>query len=489
MRILPGWLSVCVLLTVAESVPAELPETIWCRVFAGQGSEVGYGIEGTPDGGFIVAGYTDSYGPGDKDGYLIRLTAAGDTLWTRLCGGARDDNLRCVHVTTDGGFVAAGTTESGGSGYEDVWLLRTDEDGNTLWSRTYGGTSSDHGWSVRETRDGGFVIVGHTCSFGGCDWDAWLIRTDQGGKEVWRRVFPGYSDYWDYARDVLEDKDGGFLVVGETAMGGLGEYDILLIKVSTGGDILWTKTYPREGEQSGQSMCATQDGGYVIAGRNYDWRALTSSIQLLKVSQAGDPLWLQVYAMADNAGGHCVYETADGDLVVAGHSGTWSDPDAYLLKTDALGEPVWEGSIAAAGRDFAYAVCPAQGGGYGLLVTTAPPTTPVQPSDLWVLRLDGEFSRVDEILAAPPTALVLGPVLPSPVHEEATVLLQAPAGDPAVLSLYDVSGRLVRCLWRGAGAKRPEQVKLSRQGLSSGVYFLRLQAGARTVTRRVSLGG
>lgn len=458
------------------------------RTFPGESATVGNSIECTPDGGFIVAGYINTHETSEDEGYLIRMTAQGDTLWTRMYGGADSDRFRCVRVTSDGGFVAAGTSESGGHGEEDVWLLRADASGNELWSSRFGGTSWDEGECVCETMDGGFAVVGETCSFGGCDWDVYLIRTDAFGKQIWCKVFPGYDNYWDYGYGIVEADDGGIVIAGASAMNVYTEFDFLLIKVDKSGTTLWTKTYTwsQSDYEYATSICKTQDGGYAIVGYRYGY--IDSSVQLLKVDSEGNQLWSQAYATDDFAGAHCVRETADGGFVVAGYSGSTTNPDAYLLRTDAAGKPLWEGKIDNGGREAAHAICQTRDGGYCAIGENRP-YGGQGPSDLWVLRMAGEWSGIGGLAQAAPRSPVLGPVRPSPVGAEAAVHLQVPAGQAASLNLYDLTGRLLRHVWHDSGSSSLQQIRFSRSGLPAGVYYLRLETGAGAATRRLAVSG
>ena len=483
-----GYLSFCLFVALvapavlAQPVRGEFPDTLWAHTFGGDASDVGFSIERTPDGGFVVAGYATLYETGE-DGYLIRLTAEGETLWTRRYGGPEPDRFQSVQLTSGGGFIAAGTTESSGHGYEDVWLVRVDADGDTLWTRTFGGARWDEGWCVQETRDGGYIVVGHESSFSGCDWDIYVVRTDAQGREVWNYEFPGYDNYWDYGYGVVEAQDGGFVVVGASAMNVGTEFDLLVLKLDGSGQHLWVKTYGTYGQEYGTSVCRTRDGCYVVAGHR--WDRLSSYVRLFKVNDKGDSLWCRSYAESDYVRGHCVHATADGGFLVAGHAGSYVNPDAYLLRTDESGIPLWQGKIDNGGDEVAYGICPTGADGC-CVVGTNEPSQP-GPTDLWVLRLEPGACGIAGIARATSCPWVLSPVSPSPVLGEAAVFLQMTGSDPAALNLYDVSGRLIRRLWQGKGSTGQVQVSLDRRGLAGGVYFLRLQGGAGSVTQRCVL--
>jgi len=163
------------------------------RTYGGINSDLGYSVQQTQDGGYIIAGETESYGAGLIDVYLIKTDSLGDTLWTRTFGGTSWDYGRSVAQTSDGGYIITGYTWSYGAGYADVYLIKTDPLGNTLWTRTFGGIDGDVGYSIQQTSDGGYIITGKTNSYGAGSDDVYLIKTDTLGlgiheKEEQRQV-------------------------------------------------------------------------------------------------------------------------------------------------------------------------------------------------------------------------------------------------------------------------------------------------------------
>jgi hypothetical protein len=156
-------------------------DTQWTRTYGGDSADYGYSVQQTSDGGYIVAGWTASFGAGDHDVYLIKTNASGDTQWTRTYGGTSRDYANSVQQTSDGGYIVAGLTESFGAGGYDVYLIKTDASGDMRWTRTYGDTSDDEGNSVQQTSDGGYIVAGGTWFFGAWDWDVYLIKTDANG--------------------------------------------------------------------------------------------------------------------------------------------------------------------------------------------------------------------------------------------------------------------------------------------------------------------
>jgi uncharacterized delta-60 repeat protein len=204
-------------------------DTLWTRTYGGLDIERGYSVQQTSDGGYIVAGETFSFG-NFWQVYLIKTNATGDTLWTRNYGGASDDWGRSVQQTTDGGYIVAGYTNSYGNWYQ-VYLIKTNASGDTLWTRTYGGTEAEEGFSVRQTTEGGYIVAGYTPSFGN-GIQVYLIKTNAGGDTLWTRTYGGAGD--DRGYSVRQTSDGGYIVAGETNSFGNGG-QVYLIKTNANG--------------------------------------------------------------------------------------------------------------------------------------------------------------------------------------------------------------------------------------------------------------
>ncbi|MCW7071423.1 MAG: hypothetical protein OCU12_03690 [Methanophagales archaeon] len=149
--------------------------------------------------------------------------------WSKTFGGSDYDFAMSVQQTTDGGYIIAGSTDSYGAGSYDFWLVKTDSDGNKEWDKTFGGSDYDWAESVQQTTDGGYIIAGFTRSYGAGDRDFWLVKTDANGNKEWDKTFGG-SDY-DFASSVQQTADGGYIIAGSTASYGAGDKDFWLVKV------------------------------------------------------------------------------------------------------------------------------------------------------------------------------------------------------------------------------------------------------------------
>ncbi len=313
-------------------------DTLWTRTYGGRDTDWGYWVQQTADSGYIVAGGTCSFGAGSADVYLIKSNASGDTLWTRTYGGANGDGGYSVQQTADGGYIITGWTECFGAGAYDVYLIKTDASGDTLWARTYGGTSEDVGYSVQQTTDSGYIITGHTLSFGaGRLTNVYLIKTNASGDTLWTRAYGGTGVEWGY--DVQQTMDGGYIIVGCTQSFGAGIDDVYFIKTDASGDTLWTKTYGGTDDDVGKSVRQASDGGYVIAGYTGPFGPGNQDVRLIRTNASGDTLWTKTYGGPDSDEGYSVRQTPDGGHVVAGYAKSFGagNADVYLIKTDSLG--------------------------------------------------------------------------------------------------------------------------------------------------------
>jgi hypothetical protein len=259
-------------------------DTLWTKTYGGSAMDVGYSVQQTLDGGYIIAGATFSYGAGIDDVYLIKTDSSGDTLWTRTYGGVDYDGAYSVRQTSDSGYILTGWTESFGAGLNDVYIIKTNASGDILWTRVYGGTSWDQGWSVQQTSDGGYVIAGETYSLGNED-QVYLIKTDSSGDTIWTKTYGGTD--LDYGYSVQQTSDGGYIITGGTISVPGGSSDVYLIKTDASGDTLWTRTYGGTGWDHGRSVQQTSDGGYIIAGRTNSFGAGGYDVYLIKTDSNG----------------------------------------------------------------------------------------------------------------------------------------------------------------------------------------------------------
>ena len=203
------------------------------KTFGGINIDQAYSVESTIDSGLVIAGYTNSLGFGGYDMYVIKTDKNCDTLWTKTYGGTNWDFAYSIQQTADSGYVIAGGTYSSGNGSEEVFLVKTNSYGDTLWTKTYGGLNDEEARSVKQTSDGGYILTGYSKSFGDSNGDIYTIKTDSMGDTLWTYTYQGTLD--DLSYDVLEDNTGaGYIISGETKSVALG-FQGIIIRLNTSG--------------------------------------------------------------------------------------------------------------------------------------------------------------------------------------------------------------------------------------------------------------
>lgn len=324
------------------------------QTYGASGGDFGNSARQTSDGGYIIVGSTLNFGAGFFDVYLIKTDANGDTLWTKTFGETNDDRGNSVQQTTDGGYIIAGTSSSFGTGGIDVYLIKTNANGDLLWSKTLGGTGDDYARFVQQTSDGGYIIDGYTYSFGTIFTDIYLIKTDANGNLLWSKTFGGTNS--DYTISVQQTNDGGYILCGTAESYGAGGSDIYLIKTDTIGDLVWTKTYGGTVGEEGNSVQQTSDGGYIVAGYTYSFGAGNSDIYLIRTDANGDTLWSKTYGGTNADLGFSVRQTTDGGFIISGNTLSFGagNGDIYLIKTDTIGDVLWTKAFGGTGGEAGY---------------------------------------------------------------------------------------------------------------------------------------
>lgn len=260
-------------------------ETLWTRLYGGSDGEEARVVRQIADGGFIIAGYSGHVGAGRIDCYFVRADASGDTVWTRVVGGSGTDMCMALEQTTDGGFIAVGFTESFGAGGRDVYVVKLSADGDTVWTRTCGNSGTDEANSVQQTADGGFVVAGRTTSYGAGVSDVYLVKFAAAGNVLWEKTIGGSS--YDGCNSVRQTSDGGYILTGYTESFGAAQMNLLLVKTDAAGDTLWVRTLGGDNIEEGRTVRQTADGGYVVVGYTASEGAGSYDVWLIKTDSLG----------------------------------------------------------------------------------------------------------------------------------------------------------------------------------------------------------
>ncbi len=456
---------VCIALWSSSALAQDL---LWSRVYAAEGNDYPWCFALTSDGGYIVAGVTYTSATGNADACLLRIGPTGDTTWFRTYGGSGSDRGVSVQRTADGGYILLASTSSFGEGSDDIYLIKTDSTGDTLWTRTYGGTGQDNGWSVQQTSDGGYLLTGRSSALG-C-----VIKTDSNGDLTWNRryIVLTLTDIM-YGRQTT---DNGYILAGYTTLDGYN--DAFLIKTTATGDTLWSRTYGGSDNDWLRSVQQTTDGGYIAAGMTYSFGAGMYDMLLIKTDSNGDTLWVRTYGGDRDDAANCVQQTADGGYIVTGvtHSFTGGG-QIWVVKTDSQGDTQWTRAFGDVKDDEGFHIQSVPEGGY-LVVGMTKPFGSVY-YDMMITRLDssgntcfGDFvsptvMSVPCTVSSPPTSIsvpsmIVGypqTVMASPVIEvstfcEETAVLCGDANDDGLVDLGDAV-RLLNYLFKNGPAPVP----------------------------------
>ena len=255
----------------------------WQQRLGGIGTDQANCIIQTADSGYVIAGSTAGFGAGGG-GYLIKTNSMGDTLWTRIYDSV---SVTAIQQTYDGGYIITGSANSNNG---DVALIKTDMNGNPQWFKAYGGTANniDEGYFVRQTTDSGYVVVG-IINITGLGQEVYLIKTNANGDTLWTKAYCGsgpFDGQWGYS--VQQTRDGGYILVGTSNVFTLGVQSIYVIKTNSTGDTLWTKIYGGIHVEEAYSIQQTADGGYVIAGGTNDFPIPDARVYLIKTDSLGN---------------------------------------------------------------------------------------------------------------------------------------------------------------------------------------------------------
>jgi len=445
------------------------------RTYGGVYEDYGSSVQQTTDGGYVVAGTTTSFGAGQEDIYVLRLDAYGDTVWTRTYGGPGFDEGHSAQQTKDSGFVIAGDMDDSGGGL-NVFLIKTDAHGNEVWTGTYGYVDMDFGWSVQQTTDSGYVVAGYTFLNGTNNTDVYLVKTDAHGDTLWTRTFGGLGSEAGYS--VRQTTDGGYIVAGLTSSFGAGGEDVYLVRTNANGDTTWTRTFGGSQWDIGYSVQQTTDAGFIIVGYAESF-GTRGDVYLIKTDASGDTLWTKTFGGDSNDCGESVRQTADGGYIVAGTTSSFGSGGVYLVKTDANGDTEWTRTYGGTNSEWSMSVGCTSDGGYVIIGATQ--SFGAGLYDVYLIKTDSLGNVAVAEPRQPQAASLKLQAEPNPCRSSTVLhLTTGPLDHSTTLRIYDASGRLV---W--SEPVRTSSLILHPSSLPAGAYFLRLNAGDQHATTRL----
>ena len=318
------------------------------------------------DSNFILLGSTKNYGAGNEDVYLMKIDQSGDTLWSVALGDTGDDESRTIVQTSDGGFVISGTTRSVGAGGDDIFLMKIDSAANIIWTKSYGGPNVDFCFSSKACKDGGYILGGCTTSYGNAagSSDIYLIRTDDAGDTIWTHTYG--SSAVEEGHELLQTADSGFIVAGFTMVNGT--KDMLVLKTDGGGNTQWLKTFGGNGTDVAYGIVETNDG-YCIGGSTASFSVGGDlDVYMVKIDFGGDTLWSRTFGTSDSDECRSIKQTIDSGFIMTGFANKVNNvfDDVLFLKTNATGQITCESifGTSTSARDVGLCVIPTFDNGF-----------------------------------------------------------------------------------------------------------------------------
>lgn len=310
--------------------------------------------------------------------------------WNKTYGGVAVEDAYCVIQTRDGGYVLVGQTNSFGSGFMDCWLVKTDVEGNMEWNRTFGGSGNDYGYCILQTSDEGYAIAGTTSSFDVRGYDDWLVKVSSSGSIEWSKTFGGIKD--EVAWSAVQTSDGGYALVGSTDSFGGGYSDVWLVKTDASGSMLWNKTYGGGLDEAAYSVKQCSDGGYAMAGYTSSSGAGSADFWLIKTDATGNVEWSRAYGGLSWDCAQSVILTDDGGYALAGQTRSFGSGsgDFWLVKTDSTGGTQWSRTYGGVDAERAYSIIQADDEGFVLAGFTL--SFGFGMEDFWLVRTDSTGS-------------------------------------------------------------------------------------------------
>lgn len=423
-----------VLLLGSVRATAQAPVLEWQRPIGTTAFDYGYCINPTSDSGFIISGTVDA-GDGDAEGYhgggdilLAKLNASGVITWSKAFGGTGYEEGFCVIPTSDGGYIAAGETNSADGdfnfnrGIYDVYILKVSSSGTFQWSKTYGGSLFDYANNIIQTKDGGYLVTGSTASddsditFNHGQGDVWVLKLDDTGAIEWQKTYGGSND--ETGINAVECSSGGY-IIGSSTISYDGEvtynhgvHDFWAIRINDTGNIIWQKTYGGSDDDELSQILQISDKGFIMTGytgsNDGDVTGFHGGFQdfwVVNTDSNGNILWQKTYGGSRSDMAYSICAAKDSGYIVAGVTESYDSDvthligggaDEWVIKISPHGKLLWQKTFGGDSIEWATSVCPALGKGYTTVGRTQSDDHDVSGKhggkdgipDIWAVKLD-----------------------------------------------------------------------------------------------------
>jgi hypothetical protein len=407
------------------------------NIYGGSNDERPYSIQQTFDGGYIIAGQTYSnngeftdYNNGGNDVLVLKLNPDGTKQWDKIYGGSGWDISYDIQQAMDGSYILTGSSTSsngditdGNYGIHDVLVLKLNPDGTKQWDKTYGGSSSEIGFSIEQTNEGGYIVAGYTWSYNGDvsvvegSGPSWIIKLNPDGTKQWDKPldFDNRSGGSEELKSIHQTSDGGYIAVGFTNVAPVdliknnGGFDFLIFRLNPDGTKQWVKFFGGSGNDYANSMVETFDGSYIITGTTNssngditDGNNGSDDIWVIKIDSEGNKIWDRTFGGSNYDFAKSIQQTNDGGYIIAGYTlsndgditdGNNGSEDIWVIKIDSEGNKIWDRTFGGSRHDGANSIQQTSDGGYIIAGYTLSNDGDITDGnngkfDVWILKLN-----------------------------------------------------------------------------------------------------
>lgn len=487
------------LITFSLCTAQTAPSIEWQKALGGTQGETAHSTQQTSDGGYIMAGVSSSNdgdiigNHGEGDGWVVKMDGNGNIEWQKALGGSNNDVIQSIRQTTDGGYIAAGSSKSTDGdttinhGNFDFWVVKLDNSGNIQWQKSLGGSGIDEAQSIQQTAEGGYIVAGISSSNDGDvsgnqgDQDYWVVKLDNIGNIQWQKSLGGSDS--DQALSVQQTFDGGYIIAGNTISTdghitvSYGNYDYWVVKLDSFGNIQWQKTLGNIGDNMGYSAQQTFDGGYIVVGTSYDPSNIENGLPdywVVKLNNNGGIQWDKYLGGGAHDNAITIRQTPEWDYIVGGWTasnngqvtGNHGDLDYWIAKLDSNGNLKWGKTLGGPSVEYFSSIELTSDNGYivsgNTLSTSGDVTGNHGTIDAWVVKLSSEQLGISENQKMNQPNLY-----PNPAKDFFYV---DHLPKETIISITDMSGRKLF-----SQKYNEEKIKINTSTFSEGIYIVQVK--------------
>ncbi len=456
--------------------------TTFQKTFGDTAKDVGYGILQLPDNQYLIIGYTYSFGAKGMDGYLIDMDGSGKMLWQENIDLGGDEFLRHGVLLPDGDILLTGYSRADASSPTDLLLLKINHSGQVLWSKIYGGSGTDLGWDIQASPDGNYVVSGYTNSYGAGQYDVWILKIDSEGDTLWTALAGGTGD--DEGRGCAVDGKGNIYVSAKSYS--FFAPDMYMIKLHSDGSKAWLKSFSSTGWTEGYDVCIA-DSNAVFAGYGY-WG--NHDMLLVDMNSSGDTLFTCHAGLSNDDYAFAISPTSDKGFVMVGRSTSFGGGNkGMILKVDAQGKEQWQNAWGGDQEDMLWDVLETDDKGY--LAVGFTKSFGQGDADVYVVKTDsaGNVTGIAPSKQYVASGFMLEQNYPNPFNPTTTISYQINGNKRQYvhLAVYDISGKLIVNLAQGWQSAGKHHFRFNGQNLPSGIYVYQLSVGKFSQSKKMVL--